>query len=123
MSKVGGKDTRIEVKLRSDLHKRGFRFRKNVAALPGKPDIVLPKYKTVIFVHGCFWHQHKGCSKSGRPKSNVEFWNEKLDKNMERDAKSTLLLKNMGWKVLTVWECELNNENYLLDPLIRQIKK
>lgn len=107
MSQVKNKDTQIELRIRSELHKRGFRFRKNVLNLPGKPDIVLPKYKAVIFVHGCFWHQHVGCPKSRRPTSNVEFWNAKLNKNVERDANNAKLLKAAGWKVITVWGCEL----------------
>lgn len=121
MSQVKNKDTQIELRVRSELHKRGFRFRKNVLNLPGKPDIVLPKYKTVIFVHGCFWHQHIGCRKSRRPTSNVEFWNTKLDKNIERDSDNAKLLKAAGWKVITVWGCELNEIDNLMDRLIREI--
>lgn len=123
MSQVKNKDTQIELRVRSELHKRGFRFRKNVLNLPGKPDIVLPKYKTVIFVHGCFWHQHTGCRKSRRPTSNVEFWNTKLDKNIERDTNNAKLLKTAGWKVITVWGCELNEIDNLTDRLLREICK
>jgi len=121
MSQVRGKDTGIEKLVRSLLHKKGFRFRKNVQSLPGKPDIVLPKYKTAIFVHGCFWHQHQGCAKSRRPSSNVEFWNAKLDKNTERDAKNVKLLREAKLNVITVWECELKNIEYLTERLINEI--
>lgn len=121
MSKVKNKDTGIEIRIRSELHKKGFRFRKNVSNLPGTPDIVLPKYKTVIFVHGCFWHQHDGCPKSGRPKSNIEFWNDKLDKNVDRDGRNIETLKSMGWKVLLVWECELKDTENLIEKLTQDI--
>lgn len=109
MSKVSGKETKPEILIRKFLFSKGFRFRKNDKKLPGKPDIVLPKYKTVIFVHGCFWHQHKGCRKAARPTSNTEFWNVKLDKNVERDKNNTLQLNKDGWKIITIWECDLKN--------------
>ena len=121
MSRVRGTDTGIEKQLRSLLHKKGFRFRKNVKSLPGKPDIVLPKYKTIIFVHGCFWHQHQGCGRSRRPASNIEFWNDKLNKNVERDAKNNKLLREAHWNVITVWECELKNIENLSEKLINEI--
>lgn len=119
MSKVSSKETKPEILIRKLLFSKGFRFRKNVKNLPGKPDIVLPKYKTVIFVHGCFWHQHKNCRKSTRPTSNTEFWNTKLDKNIERDKKNAQLLKKAGWKIITVWECELKNIEKLKKKLLR----
>ena len=122
MSRVRGRDSAIEKTLRSLLHGKGLRFRKNVKSLPGKPDIVLPKYKTVIFVHGCFWHQHEGCRKSGRPTSNKEFWNTKLDGNIERDKKNIHLLKEAGWKVIVVWECEMKNAEDTVAKVIRQIR-
>jgi DNA mismatch endonuclease (patch repair protein) len=106
MSRVRGKDTKPEKLVRSVLHRLGFRFRKNVSELPGKPDIVLPKYKTIIFVHGCFWHQHEGCKKSHLPKSNVEFWANKLSKNVVRDRESKEKLISDGWSIFVVWECE-----------------
>lgn len=123
MSRIKGKDTKPEIIIRSILHRAGFRFRKNVADLPGKPDIVLPKYRTVIFVHGCFWHQHKGCAKCKIPKSKVEFWTEKLGKNVERDKKHNLKLKKMGWRVLTVWECETKNETQITKKLKKILSK
>lgn len=122
MSRIKGKDTKPEIIVRSMLHRAGFRFRKNVENLPGKPDIVLPKYKTVVFVHGCFWHQHKGCDKCKIPKSKVEFWTEKLGKNVVRDMKHKRNLKALGWRVLYVWECELRNNEMLEKNLVRKIK-
>lgn len=121
MSKVSSKETKPEILIRKILFSNGFRFRKNDKKLPGKPDIVLPKYKTVIFVNGCFWHQHEGCARSRRPTSNVEFWNTKLDKNMERDANNIKLLRGAHWNVITVWECELKNLEILTDKLINKI--
>lgn len=100
-------------------HAQGFRFRKNVKNLPGVPDIVLPKYKSIVFVHGCFWHQHKGCVKSHIPKSNVEFWTIKLGKNVVRDKKHNKELKQAGWRILTIWECEIKD----LVKLERKLKK
>lgn len=117
MSRVRSKDTKPEKKIRSLIHAMGFRFRKNVKTLPGNPDIVFPKYKTVIFVHGCFWHQHHGCKKSHIPKSNIEFWTEKLGKNVVRDVKHQKELEEAGWKVIVIWECEIKEENGLIEKL------
>ena len=105
MSSVRNKDTKPEIFIRSLLHKNGFRFRLHRKDLPGSPDIVLPKLKTVIFVHGCFWHGHD-CAKGRRPASNQEFWNEKLDKNLLRDSSNYDALNLLGWKVKIIWECE-----------------
>lgn len=107
MSRIRGKDTKPEVIVRSLLHRAGYRFRKNVRTLPGKPDIVLPKYKTVIFVHGCFWHRHKDCKQATTPKSNKAFWNKKFERNVSNDRKHARELKKLGWRVLTVWTCEI----------------
>lgn len=109
MSCIRGKDTKPEELVRKYLFAQGFRYRKNVARLPGKPDIVLPKYKTVIFVNGCFWHGHAGCRYFVWPKNNAEFWQKKISGNIERDAKNHKLLAELGWKVIVVWECELKN--------------
>ena len=117
MSSVRQQDTKPEKLVRSILHKLGFRFRKNVSSIAGKPDIVLPKYKTIIFVHGCFWHQHKNCRKAARPTSNTEFWNTKLDKNVKRDKQTVKELKSLGWKVLTVWTCEMKDKELLIEKL------
>lgn len=106
MASVGQKNTGAETLLRSALHKAGFRFRLHVPDLPGRPDIVLPKYKTAIFVHGCYWHSH-GCYKSTKPKTRRAFWNAKFCANQERDARNLKQLREAGWRVLTVWECAL----------------
>lgn len=121
MSSVKQKNTKPELLLRKMLHKHGFRFRLHDKKLPGTPDIIMPKYKTVIFVHGCFWHQHKGCRKSRRPTSNVGFWNSKLDKNIERDKTKSEALKKLGWKVLVIWECELKESEILLKNLKKKL--
>lgn len=108
MSRIRSKNTKPEVALRRALHRLGFRFRLHRKDLPGKPDIVLPKYRTAIFVHGCFWHGHKGCKVANTPKSNTEFWIAKFKKNRERDRLASQQLNSLGWKVFTVWECEIN---------------
>lgn len=117
MSRVGKKDTGPEKAVRSVLHKMGFRFRKNRRDLPGSPDIVLPKYKTVIFVHGCFWHRHPGCSKSGVPKSNQDFWERKFERNIDRDRNNAVELERAGWHVNVIWECQLKDLSLLEEYL------
>lgn len=107
MSRIRGKNTNPEMILRSYLFKQGFRFRVHRKDLPGKPDIVLSKYNTIIFVHGCFWHYHKDCREGRIPSSNSKFWKEKLEKNIEKDKKHITALKLAGWKVVVIWECEL----------------
>lgn len=109
MSQIKSKDTKPEEIVRKYLFKQGFRYRKNDKRLPGKPDIVLPKYKTVIFVNGCFWHKHEGCRYFVWPKSNTEFWKDKISKTVERDEKKKKELLNLGWKVKVIWECELKS--------------
>lgn len=109
MAKVKNKNTTPEIYLRSMLHKAGYRFRINRKDLPGKPDIVLPKYKAVIFVNGCFWHGHS-CKRGHRPQSNIQFWNEKIDKNIARDKLVLDELKETGWRALTIWQCEIKKE-------------
>ncbi|WP_432799923.1 very short patch repair endonuclease [Poriferisphaera sp. WC338] len=108
MSRIKSRDTKPEIAVRSALHRMGYRFRLNRKDLPGKPDIVLPKYKTVIFVHGCFWHRHEGCKYSYMPKSRIEFWEKKFKRNVERDAEVRKQLEDLGWKVVVVWECNLH---------------
>jgi len=110
MSQIHATDTAIEVKVRKELFRRGFRYRKNVKVLPGKPDIVLPKYRTVIFVHGCFWHRHQGCKDATMPKSRTEFWQEKFNRNVANDIKHQSELEALGWQVITIWECEVNKD-------------
>ena len=107
MSRIGGKDTKPEEIVRKYLFSKGFRYRKNVRNLPGSPDLVLPKYRTVVFVNGCFWHGHEGCKYFVWPKSNAEFWRKKIEANISRDQRKEAQLKDMGWNVLVVWECEL----------------
>src|SRR5437870_5719677 len=106
MSQIKSKNTKPEMALRSNLFHHGYRFRIHKKDLPGKPDLVLPKYKTVIFVHGCFWHHHEHCPEGHMPKSNSEYWRNKLIRNVERDTKHIQLLKNLGWNVIVIWECE-----------------
>lgn len=108
MSKIRGKDTKPEIIVRRYLFSKGLRNRLHVRKLPGSPDIVLPKFKAVIFIDGCFWHGHENCPIYKLPKSNSVYWSSKIGKNKERDARNTLLLGNLGWKVLRVWECELS---------------
>ena len=105
MSKIRSKDTKPEVWLRKKLFSRGFRYRKNVNNVPGHPDVWLAKYHTAVFVHGCFWHRHEGCKYAYMPKSRVEFWSEKFQKNMERDRIVQAELAELGLKTLIVWEC------------------
>ena len=109
MSKISGKETKPEVIVRKFLFANGFRYRKNDKRLPGKPDIVLPKYKTVVFVHGCFWHRHKDCNYSKLPDTNTEFWEKKINANVLRDKKNQKELDKLGWKHLKVWQCSLSN--------------
>lgn len=117
MAAVKGKDTKPEMIVRKYLFSRGMRFRVHVRKLPGNPDIVLPKYKTVIFVNGCFWHGHEDCKYFRLPKSNVEFWKEKIGRNIERDRESMQALLDLGWKIIRVWECELRNKANREDTL------
>ena len=111
MSRIRGKNTKPEELVRKYLFSQGFRYRKNDVRLPGKPDIVLPKYKTIVFVNGCFWHKHEGCKYFVWPKNNAEFWKKKIESNVARDAKNHQQLEELGWRVLTVWECELKRQN------------
>jgi DNA mismatch endonuclease, patch repair protein len=110
MASVLSTETKPERAVRKFLFSKGYRFRKNLKSLPGKPDIVLPKYKTAILVHGCFWHGHKNCDASTMPKSNKAYWKDKIKKNIERDKRNKRALKKLGWNVFTIWECKLNNK-------------
>jgi DNA mismatch endonuclease (patch repair protein) len=110
MSRINATETEPEQLTRSLLHKAGYRFRKNVSDLPGTPDVVLPKYDTVIFVHGCYWHRHDCRKGRSTPTKNRESWVEKFERNVERDAENEAKLEELGWQVLTVWECELKDD-------------
>jgi DNA mismatch endonuclease (patch repair protein) len=128
MSKIRSKNTKPELALRKSLFARGFRYRVNVPDLPGKPDIVLRKYKTVIFLHGCFWHSHEGCKYAYTPKTNTKFWVNKIASNSERDKINAEKLMVLGWNVLTVWECEIrhkykNDITPLIEGVITKILK
>jgi DNA mismatch endonuclease (patch repair protein) len=112
MAGIRGKDTKPERALRTALHSAGFRYRLHVPNLPGKPDLVFPKYKAVVLVHGCFWHRHTGCWWCSNPSSNREFWSAKFEQNTRRDAKNISDLRNLGWKVAIIWECAMR----LRDP-------
>lgn len=116
MSKISGTETKPEILIRKYLFSKGFRFRKNDKRLPGRPDVVLPKYKTVIFIHGCFWHGHH-CKAGKLPETNKEFWENKINSNMERDKKNQHKLEKLGWKIITVWQCKLKNKKVLTKKL------
>ena len=124
MSRISGKNTKPEELVRKYLFSKGFRYRKNDKRLPGKPDIVLPKYKTCVFVNGCFWHGHEACRYFRWPEDNADFWKTKIMQNRERDEKKHKELLKMGWKVLVVWECELrkNSIDKTLSELVLKIK-
>lgn len=117
MSKIHSKDTKPEVLFRNALFKRGFRYRKNVKSLSGSPDIVLTLYKTVIFIHGCFWHGHKNCKKSKLPETRKEFWEKKINGNIKRDKRNLKDLKKEGWKVIVIWQCQISNRKKLMYKL------
>lgn len=111
MARVRSGDTAPELFVRRTLHRLGYRFRLHRKDLPGTPDIVLPSRKSVIFVHGCFWHRHKNCRDASMPKTRVEFWRDKFRENVERDRRNVQDLHDLGWRVLIIWECETTNED------------
>jgi len=118
MAKISGKETKPEIMVRKYLFSKGYRYRKNVKTLPGSPDIVLSKYKTVIFINGCFWHGHN-CKRAKLPETRKDIWSEKIKINVERDLRNGMLLKKVGWKVITIWQCEISslksrNERYII---------
>lgn len=124
MSRIHNKNTKPEEVVRKYLFSRGFRYRKNDPRLPGKPDIVLPKYKTVIFVNGCFWHGHTGCRYFVWPKNNEDFWKKKINSNIDRDKQVVKRLEDLGWNVIVIWECELKRQvrDDRLSALVDEIK-
>jgi len=123
MSQIKGKDTKPEILVRKYLFKKGYRYRLYDKRLPGKPDLVLPRYRSVIFVHGCFWHAHDGCKYYVIPKTRTKWWIDKLENNRKRDELAFKQLQNLGWKVIVLWECELKPEriNNTFDNLIKEL--
>jgi DNA mismatch endonuclease, patch repair protein len=118
MSTVRSRDTRPEMVVRKRLHARGFRFRLHRSDLPGSPDLVLPRYRAAVFVHGCFWHRHPGCRRATLPSTRSEWWQSKLSKNVERDKKAIARLRDMGWNVHVLWECEIRRD---VEALVRAL--
>lgn len=123
MSHIPSKNTKPEETVRKYLFSKGFRYRKNVSKLPGKPDIVLPKYNAVVFVNGCFWHGHQGCRWFVRPKTNIDFWDAKFQYNIERDRNNYAKLEEMGWRIIIIWECEIRHGNQIeaCENLVKRI--
>ncbi len=119
MSRIKSGNTKPELVVRSLLHSMGYRFRLHRKDLPGKPDIVLPKYRSVIFVHGCFWHRHHKCKYAYNPKSNMDFWQKKFKANIERDVRVIKELKDLGWNILIVWECEIKDMEILKNKIYK----
>ena len=121
MASVRSKNTKPEITVRSFLHKCGLRYRLHDSKLPGKPDLVFPRYHAALFVHGCFWHGHtiKNCKLARMPKSNIEYWKEKVAYNQRRDKKNLRLLRKLGWKVIVIWECQINNVEKIVDIAMR----
>jgi DNA mismatch endonuclease, patch repair protein len=122
MASISNKETKPEISVRRFLFSQGFRFRKNLKTLSGKPDIVLPKYETVIFVHGCFWHGHT-CKRGTKPTSNIEFWQAKIQSNIDRDKRVKNELRKAGWRILTIWDCELKNKKVFEKAMKKLIAK
>ena len=123
MSAIKSKNTKPEIKVRKVLHSMGYRFRLHSKNLPGSPDIVLPKYKTVIFVHGCFWHRHQNCKYASTPKTRQEFWNKKFNENINRDKINQENLSSKGWKIIIIWECEIKNKKINLEQIFKKVIK
>lgn len=124
MSRIHGKDTKPEERVRKYLFSQGFRYRKNDNRLPGKPDLVFPKYRCVVFINGCFWHRHEGCKYFVWPKSNVDFWRNKINSNVERDNRQHKELEALGWNVIVIWECELKHSfDETMNRLVKQLKE
>ncbi len=121
MSRVTGRNTKPEITVRKLLHRMGYRFRLHRPDLPGKPDIVLPRLRTAIFVHGCFWHSHNGCKRSGRPTTNIEFWEKKIERTIVRDQENLEALKALGWRPLVIWECQVKDTNQLVATITRYL--
>lgn len=125
MSKIRSENTKPEIKVRKYLFSKGFRYRKNDKRYPGKPDIVLPKYNTMVFINGCFWHMHIGCSDFSLPKTNTDFWKKKLENNKRRDENVVQQLQKMNWNVIVLWQCELKGENFdnTMEKLVKSLRE
>lgn len=123
MASVRSRDTEPERPVRLLLHRMGYRFRLHASNLPGKPDIVLPRHKRAVFIHGCFWHGHKNCRRGTRPVSNTNFWNKKIDGNVRRDGRVGRQLRNLGWKVFTIWQCQIRDRESLSVKLEKFMSK
>ena len=117
MSHVHGKDTVPELRVRSLMHQAGYRYRLHVSGMPGKPDVVLPRYRTAVFVNGCFWHRHPGCKHASTPKTNVGYWAQKFERNVSRDEETHAALRREGWTVVVIWECQTRNAMQLASLL------
>src|SRR6185312_12233462 len=122
MSRVRSSNTAPEIRVRKILHRLGFRFRLHRRDLPGTPDIALPRHDAIVLVHGCFWHRHSGCKDASTPKTRTDFWNKKFAENVRRDRDKTAALRDLGWKVFVVWECELRDEEALAINLKRFLR-
>ena len=121
MSRIKGRNTTPELAIRSIAHGLGYRFRLHRRDLPGSPDLVFPRYRTVVFVHGCFWHRHDGCRYAYRPKSRIQFWTKKFEENVARDERNEAALRNMGWQVLVIWECETRDQELVRARLLAHL--
>jgi DNA mismatch endonuclease (patch repair protein) len=122
MSRIRSRETVPEITFRKLIHRAGFRYRLYNKILPGKPDLVLKKYHTVVFIHGCFWHHHENCRRGTRPKTHKKYWNAKIDRNVARDKENVKILERQGWRVFTVWECELKDLGRTLEKFERFIR-
>lgn len=123
MSRIKGRNTKPELIVRRIAHGLGFRFRLHRRDLPGSPDLVFPRYQAVVFVHGCFWHRHDGCRYAYRPKSSIPFWTKKFEENVARDVRSERALRDLGWRVLVIWECEAKDQAFVRTQLLGHLRR
>ena len=123
MARVRGENTKPELRVRKWLHAKGYRYRIHRRDLPGKPDIVLSRLRTVVFVNGCFWHGHTGCSHSALPATNKRYWRQKIERNVRRDRRNARRLRRLGWHVMTIWECRIKEDSYLVKRLLAPLQR